>query len=306
MNNSIYSVSEGSKTENPSALRAAIYCRLSKDDEEREGESASIQTQRAMLEHYCTAQGWEVVAVYQDDGFTGLTMNRPDLARMLKAIERKQIDVVLTKDLSRLGRNYIQTGQLMEDFFPRNNVRYIAINDNVDTDTENEIAPFRNLLNQMYSADVSKKVHSSYVTKARSGAFTGCLAPFGYRKTEGDRNRLEPDPDTAPIVRHIYSLAREGKGPNAIRRILEDERVCCPAWWNRQKGYRDYTTKYERENPATGRYIWDFTTIKEILANPVYVGAIASQKAVHKFKAGWIRDKTPDEWTFFDTSAEYI
>jgi DNA invertase Pin-like site-specific DNA recombinase len=296
MNNSIYSVSEGSKTENPSALRAAIYCRLSKDDEEREGESASIQTQRAMLEHYCATQGWEVVAVYQDDGFTGLNMNRPDLARMLKAIERKQIDVVLTKDLSRLGRNYIQTGQLMEDFFPRNNVRYIAINDNVDTDTENEIAPFRNLLNQMYSADVSKKVHSSYVTKARSGAFTGCLAPFGYRKTEGDRNRLEPDPDTAPIVRHIYSLAREGKGPNAIRRILEDERVCCPAWWNRQKGYRDYTTKYERENPATGRYIWDFTTIKEILANPVYVGAIASQKAVHKFKAGWIRDKTPDEW----------
>jgi uncharacterized protein YheU (UPF0270 family) len=148
----------------------------------------------------------------------------------------------------------------------------------------------------MYSADVSKKVHSSYVVKAKSGAFTGCLAPFGYRKTDDDRNRLEPDPDTAPIVRHIYALAREGKGPNAIRRVLEDEQVPCPAWWNRQKGYRDYTTKYERENPETGHFIWDFTTIKEILANPVYVGSIASQKAVHKFKTGWIRDKTPDEW----------
>jgi len=299
MNKSILSAYEGTGVLqlNPSAERAALYLRLSKDDEEREGDSASIQTQRAMLEQYCEAQGWEVVAVYVDDGYTGLNMNRPDLTRMLKAIERKQIDIILTKDLSRLGRNYIQTGQLMEDCFPRNNVRYIALNDNVDTANDNnEIAPFRNLLNQMYSADVSKKVHSSYVVKARNGAFTGCLAPFGYRKAEGDNNRLEPDPDTAPIVRHIYSLAREGKGPNAIRRILEDEKVPCPAWWNREKGLRDKTTKFERENPDTGRFIWDFTTIKEMLANPVYIGAIASQKAEHRFKAGWVRDKQPNEW----------
>jgi DNA invertase Pin-like site-specific DNA recombinase len=279
------------------ALRAAIYCRLSKDDDEREGESASIQTQRAMLEQYCAAQGWEVVAVYQDDGYTGLNMNRPDLTRMIKAIERKQIDVVLTKDLSRLGRNYIQTGQLMEEFFPRNNVRYIALNDGVDTDADNnEIAPFRNLLNQMYSADVSKKVHSAYVTKANTGQFTGCLAPFGYKKTDSDHNRLEPDPDTAPIVRHIFTLAKDGKGTNAIRRRLEDEQIPCPAWWNRQKGLRNKTTKFERENPETGRFIWDFTTIKEILENPVYIGSIASQKQVYKFKTGWLRDKKPDEW----------
>ena len=228
INKSVYE-----ETKNPSAYRAAIYCRLSKDDDEREGDSASIQNQRAMLEQYCEAQGWEVVAVYQDDGFTGLNLNRPDLTRMLKAIERKQIDIVLTKDLSRLGRNYIETGQLMEDFFPRNNVRYIALNDGVDTDSDNnEIAPFRNLLNQMYSADISKKIHSSYVTKAHSGKFTGCLAPFGYRKSDADRNRLEPDPDTAPIVRYIFDLAKQGKGPNAIRRILEDEQIPCPAWWN--------------------------------------------------------------------------
>ena len=126
--------------------------------------------------------------------------------------------------------------------------------------------------------------------------FTGCLAPFGYRKSEGDKNELEPDPDTAPIVRQIYALAGEGKGPNAIRRILEDGQVPCPAWWNRQKGYRDYTTKYERENPDTGQFVWDFTTIKEILYNPVYIGAIASQKQVYKFKTGWVRDKAPDEW----------
>ncbi len=298
MNNRMFSVYEGTSAiePNPSEVRAALYCRLSKDDEKK-GESESIQNQRDLMENYCAEQGWEVVAVYQDDGYTGLNMNRLDLKRMLKAIERRQIDVVITKDLSRLGRDYIETGRLMEEYFPKNSIRYIAINDNVDTGYDNnEIAPFRNLLNQMYSADVSKKVHSSYVTKAKSGKFTGCLAPFGYRKTAEDKNRLEPDPDTAPIVRHIYSLAREGKGPNAIRRILEDERVPCPAWWNRQKGLRDHVTKFERENPETGRFIWDFTTIKEMLSNPVYIGAIASQKQVYKFKTGWIRDKKPDEW----------
>jgi DNA invertase Pin-like site-specific DNA recombinase len=294
--NNIVGVYDGNRIDTPE-VRAAIYCRLSKDDDDRECESASIQTQRAMLEQYCAAQGWEVVAVYQDDGYTGLNTNRPDFMRMMKAIERKQIDVVLSKDLSRLSRNYIEAGQLMENFFPKNNVRYIALNDNVDSDADNnEIVPFRNLLNQMYSADVSKKVHSAYVTKAHSGQFTGCLAPFGYRKMADNKNKLEPDPDTAHIVRYIYDMAYEGKGPNFIRRKLEDNQIPCPTWWNRQKGLRNHTTKFERENPEVGRFIWDFSVIEAILANPVYFGAIASQKAVHKFKAGWIRDKTPEEW----------
>ena len=128
-----------------SSFRAAIYCRLSKDDD-LDGESASIANQRAMLETYCEKQGWEVVAVYQDDGYTGLNMERPDLKRMLKAIERRQINLVVTKDLSRLGRNYLQTGFLIEDFFPRNGVRYIAMNDGIDTMRDNnDIAPFKNM-----------------------------------------------------------------------------------------------------------------------------------------------------------------
>ena len=159
-------------------FRAAIYCRLSKDDD-LQGESASIANQRDMLEKFCEKQGWEVAAVYQDDGFTGLNMERPDLKRMLKAIERKQINLVITKDLSRLGRNYLQTGQLIEDFFPRNGVRYIAMNDGIDTMRDNnDIAPFKNILNEMYSKDISKKVHSSYLLKAQKGQFTGCRVPF--------------------------------------------------------------------------------------------------------------------------------
>ena len=279
------------------SVKAAIYCRLSKDDEGA-GESSSIQTQRAMLEHFCAQQGWEVVTVYQDDGFTGMNMNRPDLQRMLKAIERKQIDLVITKDLSRLSRNYIHTGHLLEEFFPKNGVRYVAITDSVDTsiDSAFDMTPFRAVMNQMYSADVSKKVHSAYVTKAQRGQFTGCLAPFGYRKNPENHNQLIPDEDTAWIVKLIYDFAKEGHGPNHIRRKLEDKQIPTPAWWNRQKGLRNKTTKFERENPENGHFIWDFTTIKEILENPVYIGAIASQKTVYKFKTGWIRDKKSDEW----------
>lgn len=187
------------------SFRAAIYCRLSKDDD-LDGESASIANQRDMLETYCEKQGWEVVAVYQDDGYTGLNMERPDLKRMLKAIERRQINLVVTKDLSRLGRNYLQTGFLIEDFFPRHGVRYIAMNDGIDTMRDNnDIAPFKNILNEMYSKDISKKVHSSYLLKAQKGQFTGCLAPFGYQKDPDDKNHLLIDEETAPIVRRLFA-----------------------------------------------------------------------------------------------------
>ena len=279
----------------PQEVRAAIYCRLSKDDD-LSGPSASIQNQRELLCRYCEEQGWRVAGIFQDDGYTGLNMDRPDFQKMLVAIQQKMFDVVLTKDLSRLGRNHLQVGQLLEDFFPRQRVRYIALNDAVDSNEENEITPFRTLLNEMYSRDVSKKVHSSYLTKAKSGKFTGCLAPFGYKKDPLDKNRLVIDEDTAWIIRKIYDYARNGYGPNHIRRRLEEEEIPCPAWWNRQKGLRDHITKFERENPEHGRFIWDFTTIKEILSNPVYIGAIASQKTNYRFKIGWMGDKKPEEW----------
>ena len=129
-----------------SGYRAAIYCRLSKDDDQ-DGESASIANQRSMLESYCAKQGWEVVAVFQDDGYTGLNLDRPDFQRMLKAIEKGMVNLVITKDLSRLSRNYLESGRLIEEYFPRHGVRYIAMNDNVDTLRENnEIAPFKGIL----------------------------------------------------------------------------------------------------------------------------------------------------------------
>ena len=284
--------------------RAAVYCRLSKDDD-LQGESASIANQRDMLEKYCEKQGWEVVAVYQDDGFTGLNMERPDLQRMLRAIERRQINLVITKDLSRLGRNYLQTGHLIEDFFPRNGVRYIAMNDGIDTLRDNnDIAPFKNILNEMYSKDISKKVHSSYLLKAQKGQFTGCLAPFGYRKDPEDKNHLLIDEETAPIVRLIFGYALNGHGPNYIRRRLEEEKIPCPTWWNRERGLRNTRTKWEKKDPEKGRYMWDFSVIKDLLMNPVYTGAIASQKKDYRFKIGTIGEKKPEDWVVVEGQHE--
>ena len=289
-----------------SGYRAALYCRLSKDDDQ-EMESASIANQRAMLQQYCAKNGWEVVAVYQDDGYTGLNMDRPGLKKMLHAIEKGIVNLVITKDLSRLGRNYLETGRLMEDFFPRHGVRYIAMNDGIDTLRENnEIAPFKNILNDMYSRDISKKVHASYHLKATKGDFTGCVAPFGYVKDPANKNHLLIDPETAPIVRLIFGYALEGHGPNYIRRKLEEAKAHCPTWWNRQRGIRNTFTRWELVDPEKGRFIWDFSVIKDILRNPVYKGAIASQRCNYRFKVGTLGEKKPDEWIVVEGMHEPI
>ncbi len=286
--------------------RAAIYCRLSKDDDLK-GESASIANQRDMLEKYCRKQGWEVVSVYQDDGYTGLNMERPNLKRMLKAVEQRQVNLVITKDLSRLGRNYLQTGYLTEDFFPRNGVRYIAMNDGIDTLLDNnDIAPFKNILNELYSKDISKKVHSSYLLKAQKGQFTGSVAPFGYKKDPDNKNHLIIDEETSPIIKQIFDYALEGHGPNYIRRRLEEKKIPSPAWWNRKRGLRKVYTKWEKKDPENGSFMWDFSVIKEILMNPVYIGAIASQKVYYNFKIGVIGDKKPNEWIVVEGCHEPI
>lgn len=141
--------------------RAVIYCRLSKDDDLK-CESASIANQCDMLEKYCRKQGWEVISVYHDDGYTGLNMERPSLKRMFKAVEQRQVNLVITKDLSRLGRNYLQTGYLTENFFPINGVRYIVMNDGIDTLLDNnDIVPFKNILNEECNRDISAKVKAT-------------------------------------------------------------------------------------------------------------------------------------------------
>ena len=220
----------------------ALYMRLSRDDENY-GDSVSIETQRTILRQYAKEHGLSVYGEYVDDGWSGTNFERPSFQRMMDDVEAGKVNCIITKDLSRLGRNYLQTGFLIEDFFPRNGVRYIAMNDGIDTMRDNnDIAPFKNILNEMYSnemysKDISKKVHSSYLLKAQKGQFTGCLAPFGYRKDPEDKNHLLIDEETAPIVRRLFAWALEGHGPNYIRRRLEDEKIPCPTYWNQRAVY---------------------------------------------------------------------
>ena len=222
--------------------RVGVYCRLSKDDE-LTGESASISNQRDILVNYCQSQGWQVVDVFQDDGYTGLNTDRPDLQRLLKACEKGLVNLVITKDQSRLGRNHVQTGFLMEEFFPKHGVRYIALYDNVDTFAgDNEIAPFKNVLNEMYSRDISKKVHASYHLQATKGKFTGVVPPLGYQKDPEEKGHLLIDDETAPIVRKIFQWAVDGHGINFISRELERQQIPCPSWWHRKRGLRTYFT----------------------------------------------------------------
>ena len=274
----------------------ALYCRLSQEDM-LHGESNSITNQKAILSKFAADNGFRNTKFYVDDGISGTTFERDGFKAMMADIEDGKVGIVITKDLSRLGRDYLKTGELIEMVFPDYDVRYIAINDGVDTlKSENELMAFKNIFNEMYSKDISKKVHSSYLLKAQKGQFTGCLAPFGYRKDPEDKNHLLIDEETAPIVRLIFGYALNGHGPNYIRRRLEEEKIPCPTWWNRERGLRNTRTKWEKKDPENGRYMWDFSVIKDLLMNPVYTGAIASQKKDYRFKIGTIGEKKPEDW----------
>ena len=287
--------------------KVGVYCRLSKEDEDiRDGESQSIGHQREMIEEFCRARGWAVEEVYIDDGYSGTTSNRPDLQRMLKDVEKKKINVVVTKDYSRLGRDNLFTEHLREIWFPKHECRYVAINDNIDTMYDDEIAPFKALFNAQYSKDISKKVHSAYMNQAQKGRFTGCVAPFGYLKDPEDATHLIIDEETAPFVRQIFDWALDGHGTAFIKRRLETNKVPCPTWWNRQRGIRNHYTKWEIQDPENGRYVWDDSVIGDMLINPVYYGAIASQKKNYKFKVGVINEKKPEDWIVVENTHEPI
>lgn len=209
--------------------------RLSRDDE-LQGESGSIQTQRMMLRQYAAEHGLNVIDEYIDDGWSGTNFDRPDFQRMIDDIEDGKINCVVTKDLSRLGRNYILTGQYTEIYFPSKGVRYIAVNDNVDTiNGENELAPFLNILNEMHARQTSKKVKAAMRTRFANGAHYGAYAPLGYVKDPDKKGHLLIDPETRWIIEKIFDLAVHGRGAASITRILVEEKVPTPGWLNFQR-----------------------------------------------------------------------
>ena len=259
MNRNYNSKKNNSKITSP--LLTALYCRLSLEDG-KDNESMSISNQKLLLKDYAEKNGMFNCEFYVDDGFTGRNFNRPAFQRMISDIEAGRISCVITKDLSRLGRNYIESGSYMEVFFPKHNVRYIAITDNYDSlnKQEMDIAPFKNILNDMYSRDISKKVLAGRMTRSRQGKFCGGQPPLGLMRDPDDNGHLIIDPETAPIIRRIFDLALDGFGNMKICKVLMEERIPI----TRMQTGTDCDVNY---------YAWSGSRISTILRNPFYKGA---------------------------------
>lgn len=261
---------------NKTNYRVGVYCRLSKDDA-GEGESSSISTQRSILTDYCAANGLDVYKIYTDDGFSGLNFNRPGFQEMMADAEDGHINMIITKDLSRLGRDYIMTGYYLELIFPSKNIRYVALSDGYDSlKTDNDIAPFKNILNDMYARDISKKVKNAKHQRARQGLFIGSQTPYGYQKDSDAPNRLIVDPEAAKNVKQIFSLAERGLGNIAIAAQLKAQQIVTPAVYK----YRHGDLRFSRY-PAVEKgsiYDWCATTVGQILNDPVYIGDLISLK----------------------------
>lgn len=255
---------------------AALYLRLSKDDGIMDKDSASIDTQRDLLTRYCNDNNIIIYDYYVDDGFTGLNTDRPAFKRMIEDAEAKRINCVITKDQSRLGRNHLESGFYMEVYFPEHGIRYIALDDNVDTINAAtlDIAPFRNLLNDMYSQDISKKVKSALYIRQSQGKFIGNKAPFGYLKDSNDKNHRVIDERYAPTVRRIYELYLDGNGVHKIARILREEKLIKPA-----AAAVEFVDAYSAHvNSDEDVYNWRDGAVSTILTNPVYAGHIRGQQ----------------------------
>lgn len=259
---------------------AGLYCRLSKDDEQH-GESVSIGTQRSILEDYCNSHGHAIFKFYIDDGYSGLNFNRPGFQEMLQDIDRGLINMVITKDLSRMGRDYIMTGYYTEIFFPSKDVRYLALADDFDSlNGGNEFAPFKNILNDMYARDISKKMKNAKHHQAKQGKFLGAEAPYGYMLDPDNKHRLIVDPEAAETVRLIFSLAEQGLGNKLIAAELKRREIPVPSAYKFQKGGTQFAGY-----PAVKSglfYDWSYGTVGQILNNRVYTGDLFSLKTESK------------------------
>ena len=273
----------------------ALYCRLSIEDG-RENESMSISNQKALLRDYAEKNGFLDYEYYVDDGYTGRNFNRPSFQRMIADIEVGKVKCVITKDLSRLGRNYIEAGSYIEVFFPRHNVRYIAITDGVDSINRQEmdITPFKNILNDLYSRDISKKVLAGWMARSRQGKFLGGPTPYGLMRDPNDHGHLIINPETAPTVKLVFDLALNGCGTMKIAKHLLERKIPI----TRVKAPVESEVRY---------YSWSGSVIGKMLRNPVYKGdhvvCKCHQKAIRSNTVNFI---PRDQWEIVENCHEAI
>ena len=271
--------------------KVGIYIRLSKEDEEKEkySESESIGNQRALLMQYIKENKLNFIAEYVDDGISGTSFDRPGFNKMIEDIENGKINMVITKDLSRLGRNYVQSGYYTETYFPEHNVRYIAILDNIDTaidSANNDIAPFKSILNEMYAKDTSKKINSVLQSKRKQGEYLG-TAPYGYKKDPENKYHLIIDEEAAKVVRLIFRKFLEGYGTMQIADFLSEQKIPIPSDYNKKK----------RGTKSITYGLWAQSTIRFILSNEIYTGTVAQGKRKKvSFKSKKFIDVPEEDW----------
>lgn len=278
---------------------AALYMRLSKDDDGEE-ESVSITTQRKMLRAYASENHYTVYSEYADDGISGTTFDRPGFKRMIRDIETGKVNMVITKDLSRLGRDYIMTGQYTEIYFPSKKVRYIAINDGYDSESPyTDVAPFKNIINEMYARDTSKKIRSAFVTRMKDGSFVGAFAPYGYMRDPEDKHHLILDDTAADVVREIYQKAADGIPPVDIARELNRRHIPTPL------EYRQHQQVSEDAADFSKRRGWTSSTLVKMLHNIVYLGHMAQGKTTKiSFKSDVTVNNPREAWYIVENTHE--
>lgn len=263
--------------------------------------------QKSILTDYVKKQGWHIAKTYVDDGYSGTNFQRPSFQNMIKDIESGLINCVITKDLSRLGRNYLDCGLYLEVFFPEHNVRYIAVNDGVDTLNKSamDITPFRNILNEMYAADISVKIKSAYRARFQQGKFMGTTAPYGYIKDPADHNHLLIDDKVAHVVKEIFDLALKGNGVAKICRHLNKQHILRPAVYAAERGETGFERHFEGNEDK--RYIWSGNSVRSILRSPIYAGNLVGYKRIAaNMKSKKRPSKLPEEWEVIPNTHEGI
>lgn len=288
-------------------LRIGAYLRLSKDDGMGNVESNSITSQRIIINQYITNNLQEVDSVteYVDDGYTGLTFDRPAMKKLLQAIDEKEINCVIVKDLSRFGRDYLETGRYVFNDFLLSGIRFIAVNDNYDTwntnSAESFMMPMKTMLNNYYSIDISDKVKRAFKAKQTAGQFTGAFTSYGYMKDGEDRHVLKIDENVAPVVRRIFSLFIEGNGKQTIARILNNEGIPCPTAYKQLMGQ-----KYCNNRKLQSTNYWTYATIHKILTNEMYIGNMVLNKYDRVKPRARARKNSPDKWIITESTHEPI
>ncbi len=280
----------------------ALYCRLSRDDE-LQGDSNSIKNQKAILSKYAQEHGFTNPHFYVDDGYSGTNFNRPDFQRLMDNVNEGKVRTIIVKDMSRLGRDYLKVGFYTEITFPEANVRFIAINDGVDSEsgTDNDFTPFRNIINEWYAKDTSKKIRAVFRAKGMSGKHLCTIPPYGYKKDDHDKQQWLVDEEAAKVVKEIFSLCVQGFGPTQIARILTERGRETPTIYKRRVGLP--ITSQETEFPE----IWATQSINKILANPTYLGHTVNFRTKKKsYKSKKKIDLPKEEWAIFENTHEAI